>query len=76
MIPPTLCRVCGEKIEDAGEGRSLCYGCHLDSLVPAGYSDRERYVYDTATRLSRATCRPKTGLMILDLPSSVRSVAL
>lgn len=59
------CAKCGGKVEN---GRSrICYGCHLDSLIPAGYQIREQYVFDKAWRKLNATKSPRTGVDLLDL---------
>jgi len=66
--PAATCTRCGHKAEHASTS-GLCYGCYLDGLLPTDYEPRERYVYDTATGLRRATVRPPTGLPVLDAPS-------
>jgi len=65
---PVYCRVCGGRIEEPRPGRRLCYGCHLDLWLPAGYQRREAYRWCPIDRVSRATGRPKTGREILDAP--------
>lgn len=71
MATLSRCGECGGKIE-APRRAGLCYGCHLDSLVPHDYPARELYVYDAAWRQVNATRRPPTGVAILDARSGPR----
>jgi len=59
------CTACGGKIETPWR-RGLCYGCHLDSLVPRDYPAREMYAYDAVWGQINATRRPPTGVPVLD----------
>lgn len=60
------CSTCGGKIEQARPGLRICYGCHLDRLIPYDYQSKELYVFDLTWGRSNATVHPETGVPILD----------
>ncbi len=62
--PEGVCAVCGGAVETAGH--EICYGCHLDRLVPYGYQNLEAYEYVCAFLHPNATAHPPTGVPILD----------
>ena len=63
--PEHVCCICGDRVEN---GRSaVCYGCHLDRLIPPGYQRKERYVHGAGVVAGgRATKHPLTNVPILD----------
>lgn len=61
----SICATCGEKLEQAWHGE-LCYGCHLDALIPGDYHIAEQYAYDPDFGQINATAHPPTGVEILD----------
>jgi len=77
---PAVCPACGGQCEDPSRDAGLCYGCHLDALVPDGYEDAEAYEAVTlgvgkpgkVAVYWRARRRPPTGVAILDDPPPVR----
>ncbi len=66
MADELPCAICKGLIEQARPGKRICYGCHLDSLIPYGYEGKEQYVFDSAWGRENATKHPKTGVLILD----------
>ena len=44
----------------------LCYSCHLDSYIPDGYTQKEKYRCDGAWAHPNATRRPPLGVPFLD----------
>lgn len=52
-----ICQLCGDQIEDPS-GSGICYGCHLASLLPAGYEEAEKYEHDYVWGHDNATRRP------------------
>ena len=71
----SICAMCGEKLEQAWHGE-LCYGCHLDSLIPSDYPQREEYTYDTDYGHQNATRHPPIGVPILDdTPLRIHQIA-
>lgn len=59
------CRICDGKLEEPWRN-GVCYGCHLDTFIPADYTRKERYAYDPAFAQINATAHPLTGVEILD----------
>lgn len=59
------CRICGGKVEGYN-GRTVCHGCYLDSLIPNDYQRRESYAYIDAYGHSNAIKHPPMGIPILD----------
>ena len=47
-------------------GGGICYGCHLDSLIPGWYERAEKAEWDDIDKIKKATRHPKTGVPILD----------
>jgi hypothetical protein len=54
------CSVCRAVLRPMEHG-TVCYGCHLDGLVPRNYQAKEVYVSGNATE------RPPTGVHVLDV---------
>jgi hypothetical protein len=71
------CSQCGGQIE-AGTANAICFGCHLDGLVPKGYQTGEKYEFVPAFLHPNATERPPTGVEILDMRSApmIRAMCL
>jgi len=75
---PVVCPKCGRPYEDPNRTAGLCYGCHLNALIPPWYQDAEDY--DTVVLAEgkgvatywRARRRPRTGVDVLDAPPPVR----
>lgn len=69
------CAVCGDGIEGQTT-TGICYGCYLDTLIPAGHVEREDYEYVRVEMLLRARRSPATGLAVLDAKSGHKCVAV
>lgn len=61
------CPKCGGKQEQPGR-EGICYACHLEGLVPPGYSRKEDYAFDRTWGHVNATRKPPTGIGLLDQP--------
>jgi hypothetical protein len=63
------CRECGDKVEDAWKGQTLCWTCHICRYIlelRPRYQRDEAYRFDSAHGHSNATVLPETGNRFLD----------
>ena len=61
-----ICQQCGYTAPRHYMVGALCYSCHLDGYIPAGYQQKEKYRRDGVWVHSNATRRPPLGVPFLD----------
>ncbi len=61
-----VCRKCGDVVPAYYLVGRVCYSCHLDGYIPAGYQKAEQYRWDPVWGHLNATKRPFLGVSFLD----------